>query len=174
MTTQMTDIFIFLLSLIFFSGATNMKKHAVTVTIKESWWIQLHYVNAQMVVTSFLRARKMVLSQCTILEGRNPSVPYININWMVSFKVKNDFCCFFYLVEMLKNSEYFVEWNYFDVMTCPSVVVCSLYVDEQADRLLSGSWDNSAIVWPITEATSGENFQVNLFLNLFLQNKPLL
>ncbi|VBB33555.1 unnamed protein product, partial [Acanthocheilonema viteae] len=36
--------------------------------------------------------------------------------------------------------------------------VCTLYVDAENGKLMSGSWDNNAIIWPIQEIISGSDF----------------
>uniref|UniRef100_A0A0R3RH49 PFU domain-containing protein n=1 Tax=Elaeophora elaphi TaxID=1147741 RepID=A0A0R3RH49_9BILA len=36
--------------------------------------------------------------------------------------------------------------------------VCTLYVDDENGKLMSGSWDNNAIIWPIQEIISGSEF----------------
>lgn len=43
-------------------------------------------------------------------------------------------------------------------------LVCTLHVDAENGKLMSGSWDNNAIIWPIHEIVSSSDFNVCLFI----------
>ncbi|VDN32163.1 unnamed protein product [Cylicostephanus goldi] len=49
-----------------------------------------------------------------------------------------------------------LEIKFFEVLQVSTHLVCCLYVDEKNHILLSGSWDNNVIIWPIRELGSPE------------------